>query len=358
MSSVSALDAARELEQFYADVATLDLQPLWTQTRDLMPREPRPSARPWMWRWKDVRPLCERAGRLVPIERGGERRVLALANPGLGGLPFATPTLWGAFQFLGPGERAPAHRHTPGAIRFVVEGEGAWTTVDGDACDMFPGDLVLTPSWRWHDHENASERPMVWFDGLDMPTVIALDAVFFEPHADAAQPVRARNLSERLYGGRATVPNGARPPDTSSPLLVYRWRDTDASLAALLRESSDPAVSVRYVNPLTGESALPTLGCSMTRLRPGSRTQPVRKVGSSVVVVFRGQGSSVVDGIRFEWQPGDAFVVPSWAAVDHEATQPADLFAIDDRPLLEKLSLFREERLTAPQNAREHFRGR
>src|SRR6266542_1398246 len=232
MASVIATDRERELARFYADVAAADLQPLWTQTRNLMPNEPTPVARPWLWKWQDVRRLCERAGRLVPIERGGERRVLSLSNPGLGGLPFATPTLWSAFQYLGPGESAPAHRHTPGAIRFVVEGEGAWTTVDGDAC-MTPGDLVLTPSWSWHDHGNASDRPMIWFDGLDMPTVITLDAIFFEPHPDAAQPIRSRNHSERLYGGRGTIAESARHDGASAPLLVYRWRDSDASLAEL-----------------------------------------------------------------------------------------------------------------------------
>jgi gentisate 1,2-dioxygenase len=358
MASVTATDREGDLDRFYADVAAADLQPLWTQTRNLMPDEPAPATRPWLWKWRDVRPLCERAGRLVPIERGGERRVLSLSNPGLGGLPFASSTLWGAFQYLGPGESAPAHRHSPGAIRFVIEGEGAWTTVDGDACDMRPGDLVLTPSWRWHDHRNASDRPMIWFDGLDMPTVIALDAVFFEPHPDAAQAVRGRNVSERTYGGRATIPAAARHPAPHSPLLVYRWRDTDASLAALAADSREPAATLRYVNPLTGEDALPTLGCKMTRLIEGRRTRPIRRVGSSVYVVFRGRGASIVDGVEFEWAAGDSFVVPSWAVVEHQAAETADLFAIDDRPLLERLALFRETQLDEPQKVRERFQPR
>ncbi len=350
-----ATDEERELERFYADAAALDLQPLWTQTRNLLPDEPRPAAKPWLWRWTAVRALCERAARLVPIERGGERRVLSLSNPGLGGLPYATSTLWGAFQVLGPGESAPAHRHSPGAIRFVIEGEGAWTTVDGDACDMGPGDLVLTPSWCWHDHRNGSERPMIWFDGLDLPTVIALDAVFFEPHPQAAQPVRGRNVSERLYGGRATVPAGARHDAPHSPLLVYRWKDADASLSALLAENGQASATLRYVNPLTGAPVLPTLGCEMTRLAAAERTHTVRKVGSSVYVVFRGRGVSVIDGIRFEWGPGDSFAVPSWAAVDHQAVETANLFSIDDRPLLERLGLFREKRLDLRQEIRDRF---
>jgi gentisate 1,2-dioxygenase len=347
-----------ELEKFYEDVAARDLQPLWTQTRNLMPDEPRPAAKPWLWPWQVVRPLCERAGELVPIERGGERRVLALANPGLGGLPFATPTLWAAFQYLGPGESAPAHRHSPGAIRFVIEGEGAWTTVDGDACDMTPGDLVLTPSWCWHDHKNASDRAMIWFDGLDMPTVIALDAVFFEPHPDASQAVHGRNVSERVFGGGAAIPSTATHDKPHSPLLVYRWRDVDAALRAELEAGDEPAATLRYVNPLDGASALPTLGCAMTRLRPGRATRPVRRAGSSVYVVFRGRGASVIEGERFAWEPGDSFAVPSWAAIEHAASEPADLFSIDDRPVFERLGLFRETVLDRPQTVRSHFEPR
>ncbi len=343
-----------ELEKFYADVAARDLQPLWTQTRNLMPDEPRPAAKPWLWRWQDVRPLCERAGRLVPIERGGERRVLSLSNPGLGGLPFATPTLWAAFQYLGPHESAPAHRHSPGAIRFVIEGEGAWTTVDGDACDMTPGDLVLTPSWCWHDHKNASDRPMIWFDGLDMPTVIALDGVFFEPHPDASQPITGRNLSERKFADGGRSPNGERDK-LHSPLLVYRWRDVDDALGAALEASDDPQATIAYVSPLDGAPVLPTLGCAMTRLRPGRATRPIRRAGSSVHVVFRGRGASVIEGQRFAWQAGDSFAVPSWAAVEHEASEPADLFSIDDRPIFEKLGLYREAVLDRPQSVVGEF---
>src|SRR5437763_14898429 len=129
-----------ELETFYADVAALDLQPLWTQTRNLMPDEPRSAAKPWLWKWQAVRSLCERSGKLVPIERGGERRVLSLANPGLGGLPFASARLGGAFPYLAAGDSAPARRHPPGASRVVVHGQGRWTTGDGEACKRSPGE--------------------------------------------------------------------------------------------------------------------------------------------------------------------------------------------------------------------------
>src|SRR5689334_11729659 len=121
-----------ELERLYLDFADEHLNPLWTQLGDLMPMTPTSKALPFVWRWSRLYPLAARAGDLVPVGRGGERRAIALANPGLGGLPYATPTLWAAIQFLGPKEVAPEHRHSQNAFRFVVEGEGVWTVVNGD----------------------------------------------------------------------------------------------------------------------------------------------------------------------------------------------------------------------------------
>jgi gentisate 1,2-dioxygenase len=353
----TATDLRHAVDELYAALAAHDLQPLWTQGRDLMPFHPEPATRAWLWRWHTLRALAESAGELIAIDRGGDRRVLSLSNPGLKGRPFATSTLWGAVQYLGPHESAPAHRHTPGAIRFVLEGDGVWTTVNGDACDMHPGDLVLTPSWNWHDHSNETGRPMIWFDGLDLPTAAALDAIFYEDYpGELRQPVhQAHNASERTFGGRATVPLGTRVATPHSPLLVYRWADTDTALSALLQQEEKAMVSVEFVNPTSGEPALPTLGCEMHRLRSAARTPGQRKVGSSIFVVFRGAGSSVINGERFDWGRGDMFVAPSWALVEHEAEEPTDLFALSDRPVLQRLGLYREETVPQPQSVLHTF---
>jgi gentisate 1,2-dioxygenase len=346
-------------DEFCGALAAKDLQPLWTQAARLMPGEPIPATAPWLWRWTSVLPLAQRAGELIEIGRGGDRRVLALANPGLGGLPYTSSTLWGAIQYLGPHESAPAHRHTPAALRFVIEGEGVWTTVDGDATDMFPGDLVLTPSWTWHDHSNNTDAPMAWFDGLDLPLLATLESVFFEPYPERMQRVKEEhNASERLFGGRATRPLGEPRQDRHSPLFLYRYRDTDAALANLLRVRGGPMASLQFVNPTNGDAALPTLGCEMHRLLPGSRTSAHRKTGSSVYVVFDGEGESVINGLRFEWERGDCFVTPSWAAVEHQAAAPSDLFAVSDRPVLEALHLYREERLQGAQEVTGTFQPR
>ncbi|MBA3851150.1 MAG: cupin domain-containing protein [Chloroflexi bacterium] len=359
MTAPASISPVEErIDRFYADLQAHDLVPLWQVSSDLMRAAPEPRTIPYLWRWATLRRLAEAAGELITIERGGDRRVLSLANPGLEGAPFASSTLWGAVQYLGPRESAPGHRHTPSAIRFVMEGEGVWTTVNGDACDMRAGDLILTPSWCWHDHNNASDRPMIWFDGLDLPTVNALDAVFFEPYEpDELQPVLGHGISERIWGGRSLVPAGVDPAANghASPLLVYRWADTDAALGALLAERSGPLATITYTHPVNGGPALPTMACEMHRLVPDGRSQPYRKVGSSVYVVFRGSGASIIDGQRFDWSAGDMFVVPSWTTLEHEASEPSDLFAISDRPILEALHLFRDEVLDQPQAVERVF---
>jgi gentisate 1,2-dioxygenase len=350
-----------ELEALYRDLAAVDLRPLWTITDQLLPPTPQPKALPWLWSATAMKPLARRAIALVPVERGGERRVLSLQNPGLGGLPYAAGTLWGALQCLGPREAAPAHRHTPGAIRFVLEGDGVWTTVDGDACDMHPGDLVLTPSWNWHDHVNGGDGEMYWFDGLDLPMVAALDAVFFEeyPGPGEQQPEPAEhNSSERAHHRGNRYRDGAvdGPLDpASSPLLVYRWADTDAQLERQAAASDEPLLTVEYVNPNTGASVLPTLGCAAHRIRAGRRSTPVRRVGNAVYVAFRGRGSTVIDGRRFDWGPGDMFVAPSWSAVEHAADEQADLFVLTDAPVQRALGLYREQVLPGPQAVTDVF---
>lgn len=352
-----------QLEEFYDRMRSAELQPLWTQGRALQPLQPAPSMVPWLWRGEAMRALAADAGRLIGIDMGGDRRALSLANPGLGGLPFATSTLWGAIQYLGPRESAPAHRHSQGALRFVLEGSGTWTTVNGDACDMYPGDLVLTPSWTWHDHNNNADSPMVWFDGLDLPLVNMLEAPFYEryPSFDV-QPVAGHNLSETAFSGddSAGFADVARPPgdeEAFSPMFVYRFERTDRELDRRLASSPDGAVELDFVSPVTGRAPLPTLGCHMTRISGGSRTKARRKVGSSIYVVRAGAGVSVVGGVEMEWKAGDIFVSPSWAAVEHRATVTADLFAVSDRPALEALRLYREESLAEPQPVTEHFGG-
>ncbi|MDQ3465260.1 MAG: cupin domain-containing protein [Actinomycetota bacterium] len=358
MTQTGTENDSETLAAFYRSLTEHHVQPLWPIADQLIPVCPQPATQPWMWRWTSLMKLAERSGELIGIHEGGDRRVLSLANPGLLGQPFATSTLWGAVQYLNAGEHAPAHRHTPGAIRFILQGDGVHTTVNGDACDMHPGDLVLTPSWNWHDHNSSADHPVVWFDGLDLPLVRALDAVFFENFPDEQlQEVTGRhNRSERLYGRPGLLPVGtADQTHRHSPLLVYRRADIDAALTALLAEDGGPMASLEFVDPTSGRPVMPTMGCEMHRLLPGRRTPTVRKVGSSVVVVYSGSGSSVFDGQRFDWTTGDMLAIPSWAPVEHEAGEPADLFSITDAPVFKALGLYREETSMVGQEVRRVF---
>lgn len=349
MAMTSGAEAAAGLDSLYGDLRAAHLYPLWRLERDLLPEHPKPRAIPWVWPAAQTYALGERAIRAVPVDRGGERRVLGLGNPGLNGAPYAAGTLWGGLQCLGPGETAPAHRHSPGAIRFVLTGSGVWTTVNGDRCDMRPGDLVLTPSWFWHDHTNGGESNMFWFDGLDLPMVAALDALFYEQYPRYAQPAGGHNKSERDFAGdpgryaAGTVKSPGGDP-VPSPLLVYRWPDTSAELSRLVLERPEAAmVSVEFASPATGASVLPTLSCSMHRLVPGRPTPALRRTGNSILVVFRGAGRSTVGGTELDWAEGDMFVIPSWATATHSCDTGADLFELSDSPVLRALGLYREE---------------
>ncbi len=261
-----------DIDALYDDLAANDLQPLWTQAKELVPFQPKPATLPWLWRWETLLSLAQRAGDLVTVGRGGERRVLILTNPGLHGRPFAAPTMMGTIQYLNPKEKAPAHRHTAGAIRFVLQGNGISTTVNGDKCDMHPGDLIVTPNWSWHDHYNEGDVPAIWFDGLDDPTGLMLDAVFFEPHIDQTQQIAwPFNATTRLYAMRGILPLGTTP-SLQTPLFLYRRADADAALTALMEVQGGPMVSIQYINPTTAKPALPTLGCEMHRLLAGTLT--------------------------------------------------------------------------------------
>jgi len=336
-----------ELKEFYAELGRRHLAALWTVTADLLPREPKTKALPWLWRWKELAALALRAGELVPIERGGERRVLALVNPGLGGKYATTHTLWGAVQILLPGEIAPAHRHTPAAIRFILQGEGGFTTVEGDKCLMSPGDLVLTPPWTWHDHGTEGREPVIWFDGLDLPLAHDLDAVFFEPYPEHVQPVARVNDAERRFGTGQLLPTWERRADRSSPLYNYKWPETREALDRLAQGEGSPFddVALEYANPTTGGPVLPTLACWIQLLRPGVRPRAHRHASSAVYVVFEGSGESIIGGQRFLWERGDMFVIPPWTW--HEHANPtggeAILFSIHDTPVMEALGLYREE---------------
>jgi gentisate 1,2-dioxygenase len=345
------------LEQLYRGFEQELLVPLWTEIGDLMPPHPRSKAAPHLWRWPRLLELADRAGHLVPVGRGGERRAIALANPSLGGKPYATPTLWAAIQYLMPGENAPEHRHTQNAFRFVVEGEGVWTVVGGDPVRMARGDFLPQSGWNWHAHHNAATRPMAWIDGLDIPFAYHTESQFFEFGRELLTPAERttpeRSRSERIWGYPGLRPVSRPDPLPATPLLAYRWVDTDRALTEQLAlEDEGHAVTlspghaaVRFTNPTSGRDVLPTLRTEMHRLRAGARTRTRREVGSSVFQVFEGSGIVSVGERTWAVGRGDLFVVPSWAPFRAQAgaDAPLDLFRFGDAPIFEALCAYRTQ---------------
>jgi len=133
---MSELGRLEDLPSDYvAELNAQNLVPLWPNLRAVLPpKKPRPSTRATHWSYEALRPLLMKAGELTPIEKA-ERRVLVLANPGHGLEKMqASAAMYLGMQLLLPGEWAPSHRHTPNAVRMVVEGAGAWSTVDGEKC--------------------------------------------------------------------------------------------------------------------------------------------------------------------------------------------------------------------------------
>ena len=334
--------ATSELDALHAEMARLQLEGLWRLSDEVQAREPRVAARPYRWRGADVRRVLARAGELVRHQGVAERRTLRLVNPGLAAQHSATHTLAASVQLLQPGEVAPTHRHTPAAIRFIISGHGAYTTVEGERCTMGPGDLVLTPRWTWHHHGNDGDEPVVWMDGLDFPLVILLNATFFDPYPDGLQPeTRPADESLHRYG------TGLRPLWTGRPLLTYRWEATYAALQRLAKVDGSPydGVALEYTDPRTGGHTLPAVACWVQLLRPGVHTRAHRHTSSAVYHVFRGRGYSVIDGQRLDWEQGDFLALPPWAWHEHAnlGDQEAILFSITDLPALEALDLYREE---------------
>lgn len=344
-------DDSPELRALYQGFEDQHLIPLWTQLGDLMPMHPKPRAVPHVWKWANLLPLAEASGALVPVGRGGERRAIGLANPGLGGNAYVSPTLWAAIQYLGPNETAPEHRHSQNAFRFVVDGEGVWTVVNGDPVRMSRGDLLLTPGWNFHGHHNVSDTPMTWIDGLDIPFSQQNDVGFFEFGSDKVTDYATPNFSqgERLWCHPGLRPLSGLQNTVSSPIGAYRWEHTDRALTEqlLLEEEGQPATfgqghaGIRYVNPTTGGDVMPTIRCEFHRLRAGAASKPRREVGSSVFQVFEGKGAVVLNGVTHNLEIGDLFVVPSWVSWSLQAETQFDLFRFSDAPIMERLNFNR-----------------
>lgn len=332
--------------QFYDKISAANLTPLWEVLHALVPRQPSPQCVPAFWRYNDIAPYLMEAGRLITA-REAERRVLILENPARRGQSCITNSLYAGLQLILPGEVAPAHRHTQSALRFIMQGSGAYTAVKGERAYMAPGDLILTPSWTWHDHGGAVAEPVVWLDGLDIPTVSFYSAGFAEALNHDAQNVERPDGDARARYGANMLPMDYQPEGLSSPVFSYPFAQVRQALETMRRaEEWDVChgLKMKYINPATGGHVMPTIAAFMQLLPKGFETQPYRSTDGAIFTCVEGEGSSQVGDQTFHWRKNDIFVVPSWCKVTHKAASDSYLFSYSDRSAQEKLGLWREAR--------------
>jgi gentisate 1,2-dioxygenase len=317
-------------KDFYARLSGKSAAPLWEVLSDIVRKDPRTSVQAALWRYDEMRPFIAEAGRLITAEEA-ERRVLILENPGLPGMSRITQSLYAGLQLILPGETAHTHRHTASALRFILEGSGAYTSVDGERLSMKPGDFILTPFWSYHDHGNPGTEPVVWLDGLDIPTVNMFDTSFFEKEAEHDHDHDEEGAPE------------ARFVETSA--MKYPYEPHRATLASMTKSNGpDPShgYKLEYRNSQTGAAVLPTIGAYLQLLPRGFSGKPYRATDATIFCAVEGHGTSAIGEKTFNWGPRDVFVAPSWHPVSHQAHQEAVLFSFSDRPAQKALGIWRE----------------
>lgn len=324
----SGLESDDDLARLDEEIARYNLEGHWKLIGGLPP-EPRPFAKPYLWHWQDIRRLLWRAGEMRGIEGGASRRTVRLCTPGHA-LKWTTPTIHASVQLVKPGEVAEAHRHTMGALRFVIEGRGGYTAVEGEKIAMDPGDLILTPGWTWHDHGHDGGAPTIWIDIHDFPFSDHLHGIFYEPFGQKQQPARISD-----------------PPQSK---FIFKGADARAALQAKGREEHDPAMGITYVYraPAYGGNTLPTMMCRLHRFAARERTAAFRQTPNIIYHAVSGDGVSRAgdgrDEVTLEWREGDIFVMPGWTWHHHECGNGgAILFSASDEPILTYFGLMRRE---------------
>jgi gentisate 1,2-dioxygenase len=328
------MSVSAERKEFYSRLKTHSAAPLWEVLSDIVRKDPRTAVQAALWRYDEMRPFITEAGRIITAEEA-ERRVLILENPGLPGMSRITQSLYAGLQLILPGEIGHTHRHTASALRFILEGSGAYTSVDGERLTMKPGDFILTPFWSYHDHGNPGSEPVVWLDGLDIPTVNMFDTSFFEKHEEhEGHP----NHEEH----DASAPE-ARFVETSVMKYPYEpHRDRLCAMAKSGEPDRRQGYQLEYRNAKTGTAVLPTIGAWLQLLPKGFNSQPSRATDATIYCAVEGRGTSRIGDMTFGWGPRDIFVAPSWHAVSHQAQEESVLFSFSDRPAQKALGIWRE----------------
>lgn len=338
------------LRTYYSALAEQETGALWTVANDIEPWEPRAKSAPTIWRNRDLRPRVLEALDLVRPEDAG-RRVVFLRNPKRKEVSACCGWLFSGIQVMRPGEAASAHSHAASALRFIMEGAGAYTVVNGHRLTLGARDFVITPNGTWHEHGVLEDgETSMWQDGLDIPLTNALEANFYAVHPDNWQNSNLPfDASPASWGTPGLMPARERWGESWSPLMKYSWDKTYDGLQAYSKVTDgDPfdGIHMRYVNPNTGGHPMATMGASMQMLRPAEHTKAHRHTGNVIYQVAKGTGYSVIEGIRFDWRPKDIFCVPAWTWHEHcniGAGEDACLFSFNDFPVMESLKFYREQ---------------
>jgi gentisate 1,2-dioxygenase len=341
---MNELGRLEDLPQSYRDELTRhNLVPLWPSLRGVLPPlVPTRHTRATMWPYASIKPLLLQAGELTPIEKA-ERRVLVLANPGHGLEKMqASAAMYLGMQLLMPGEWAPSHRHTPNAVRLIVEGESAYTTVNGEKCVMSRGDLILTPTGQWHEHGHDGDQPVVWLDVLDLPLVYYMEASY---HINGQRQAVKPEHGDQVYAHGGIVPSvDFERADKPYPMLRYPWVEARAALLAVAANQPDLAcVQITYTNPETGGHAQNILGFYAQMLRPGQTLALPARSPAMVFHLIEGGAEVQVEAQRFALADADTCCAPGYTAVtlrNRSASEPAFLFIADETPLHKKLGVF------------------
>jgi gentisate 1,2-dioxygenase len=330
---------------YYNGLVDLNLLPLWPSLRAVLPYgRPARKTQSILWRYGDIRPNLMRAGELTPIEKA-ERRVLALCNPGLGlDKMQATPTIYIGMQLILPGETAPNHKHSPSAVRFVVEGKGGYTVVRGEKLPMEKGDLILTPPGLWHQHGHDGEGPVIWLDALDLPVIYGIEASYAIQGPPQTIDDPQNSSTVRFRQGGVIPYQSLQRQRQEYPLLRFPWCDVKQTLSEIGGVTArGEAVHVAYVNPETGQECLPTLGFSAIMLRPGEEIRLSRRSSSAVLHVVEGAGTALIDDSSHEFSESDTMAAPTHSEIhlrNASGKTPAFLFMVDDAPLHRKLGFY------------------
>src|SRR5580693_6827071 len=330
-------------QAFYDRIGKKDMAPLWKVMKSVVTNEPVTRCVPHVWHFDDVKSLVMESGGLITAEEA-ERRVLILENPAMHGESKVTNTLFAGVQMIMPGEVAPAHRHVSSAIRFVLDGEGAYTAVEGEKAFMSPGDFVITANWAPHDHGNPSNKPMLWLDVLDFPVVNFYETSFAEHFDDPTQETKRADGDSLNFYGSGVLPDGT-PMMNRTPVINYTYARTRPIIERMMKAGDIDkrhGARVNYANPATGGPVLPTMGAWLAMFPKGFKGEPYRATDGTIFVCVEGQGTTNVDGVELSWGPNDVFVVPPWKKYSHKTAKETVLFSISDRPAQKALGIWRE----------------